>query len=109
MRQNSQQFELGSNYYHSTLAASAEIILFLEILKFSKTFSLKKKKKFLKENEESLRIFQCSEMETSKSTNYWADKFLIVPSSRVHVYVFLCHVWMGMIQCGKAMPSITND
>jgi hypothetical protein len=108
LRQNSQQFELGSNYCHSTLAASAEIIIFLEILKFSKKKFLKKKN-FMKENEESLRIFQCSEMETSKSINYSADKFLIVPSSHLHVYVFLCHVWMGMIQCGKAMPSITND
>jgi hypothetical protein len=39
--QNSQQFELGSNYYHSTLAASAEMIFFLEMMKFSKTIFLK--------------------------------------------------------------------
>jgi hypothetical protein len=77
------------------------------MLKFSRTIFLKKN--FLKENEKSLRIFQCFEMETSKSINYSADKFLIVPSSRPHVYVLLCHVWMGMMQCHKAIPGITND
>ncbi len=87
--QNSQQFELGSNYYHSTI--------------FLKDFF------FLKENEESLKISQCSKMETSKSINYLAEMFFIVSSSHLHVYVFLCHVWMGMMQCGKAMPGITND
>ncbi len=79
------------------------------MLKISKTIFLKDFKFFRKENEDFLRISQCSEMEASKSINYLADMFFIVPNNRLHVYVFLCHVWIGMMQCGKAMPGITND
>jgi hypothetical protein len=50
--------ELVELKYHNTMAAaSAHIIYFLEMLKFSPKKDFLKKNSFVKENEESLEIF----------------------------------------------------